>query len=353
MAASVWAKKPLVRASLTSAVGVVVLVVVWRLLGRSVSWTGIELQAGSLALAVTGAFVFLLGRAWRFWFLIPEQRRQPLQVLGLTGAGWGAGLLLPGPSGDVAFVALAHRVLGLTIARSSGIAVLARLFDLVSIALVAVLTAIVSETGEPAALGLAAFIGAAGVVMLAALLLRRPRRVLLRTVSRIPRLRGLTLRAEAGMSELSNRRTLSGVAAATVLCRLATAAQYAGLMSMVGIHLAFWETWFVLSLRTLLFTIPIQGIAGIGTSQAWWTSALLVEGVPFSVAVAASVTLQAVDLAVSLPIAALCSVPVLGRRMGSSRSRKISAATPIVTGALPAYSPSPSMSKQGTPVDGH
>ena len=352
MAASLWARRPLVRASLTSAVGVALVVVVLRLVGRSVPWSGIELQAGSLALAISGAAAFLLGRAWRFWFLIPEERRAPLRVLGLTGAGWGAGLLLPGPSGDVAFVALARRVLGLSIVRASGIAVLARLFDLVSIAAVAVVTALISETSEPAAMALAAAVGAAGVALLVGMLMGRPRRVLLRVASRIPRLRGLTNRAEAGMAELSNPRTLTGVAATTVLCRLATAAQYAGLMSMAGIHLAFWETWFVLSLRTLLFTIPVQGIAGIGTSQAWWTSALLVEGVPLSVAVAASVTLQALDLAVSLPIAGLSSIPALAAWMGPSRSRKMAAATPIVTGALPAYSPSPPM-QQGQPIDGH
>ena len=39
-------------------------------------------------------------------------------------------------------------------------------------------------------------------------------------------------------------------------------------MSMVGLHLGFWQTWFVLSIRTLLLAIPIQGIAGIGTGQA-------------------------------------------------------------------------------------
>ena len=352
MAASLRARRPLVRASLTSGVGVVLLVIVLRLVGHTVPWSGVQVQAGSLALAIGGAAVFLVGRAWRFWFLIPEGRRSPLRVLSLTGLGWGAGLLLPGPSGDVAFVAAAHRVVGLTLVRGSGIAVLARLFDLVSIAAVAVLTALVTETGEPATMAVVGVIGAGGVGVLAGMLLRGPRGVLLRAASRVPRLRGLTDRAEAGMSELSNARLISGVAAATVLCRVATAAQYAGLMSMVGIHLGFWETWFVLSLRTLLFTIPIQGIAGIGTSQAWWTSALLVEGVSFSTAVAASVTLQALDLAVSLPIAALCSLPALGA-MFPSRSRKIAAATPVATGVLPAYSGSPTMSQRGTPIDGH
>jgi hypothetical protein len=84
----------------------------------------------------------------------------------------------------------------------------------------------------------------------------------------------------------------------------------------------------------LLFTVPVQGIAGIGTSQAWWTSALLLEGVPLGVAVAASVTLQALDLAVSLPIAALASLLSFTAR-SASRSREPSAAASEVRVARP------------------
>jgi hypothetical protein len=84
-------------------------------------------------------------------------------------------------------------------------------------------------------------------------------------------------------------------------------------MSMVGLHLGFWQTWFVLSIRTLLLTIPIQGIAGIGTGQAWWAGALLLEGLSGGVAVGAGLTLQAVDLAISLPVAGIASMLLIRR----------------------------------------
>ena len=81
----------------------------------------------------------------------------------------------------------------------------------------------------------------------------------------------------------------------------------------MGLHLGFWQTWFVLSIRTLLLTIPIQGIAGIGTGQAWWAGALLLEGVSGGLAVGAGLTLQAIDLAVSLPVAGIASALLIRR----------------------------------------
>lgn len=320
MPVKVWLRRPLVRGTVASVVGIGFVLIVWRALGRPISWDSIQLAPLPLALAVCGAVVFLAGRAWRFAILLPGPRSRLPGVAGVTGVGWGAGLLLPGPSGDVAFVAVARRVLGVSIARASGVAVLARILDLGSIALVAALAAAVSVGVEPrGVLVLAAVIAAGALAAFAALLLPRPRAWGLGVAGRIPRLSGLAGRAEAAMIELSNPRVTAGLLGSTALCRVATAVQYAGLLSLVGLHLGFWQTWFALSIRTLLFTVPIQGIAGIGTSQAWWTTGLVLEGVPLSAAVAASVTIQALDLAISLPLAAATSLLALVGRRASRR----------------------------------
>lgn len=319
MPVKVWLQRPLVRATIASVAGVLFVLIVWRVLGRPVSWNAVELGALPLALTVSGAAVFLAARAWRFWTLLGD-RRAPLPVAGVTGIGWGAGLLLPGPSGDVAFVAAARRVLAVTVARASGAAVLARLLDLASIALVAALAAGVSATAEPGSvLILSGVIALGAVALIAGLSLRRPRGVLLRAASRVPRLNGLAERAEAAMADLSRPRLAAALVSSTALCRIATAVQYSGLMAMVGLHLGFWQTWFALSIRTLLFTVPVQGIAGIGTSQAWWTTALVLEGLPVGAAVSASVTLQALDLIISLPIAGLCSLLAFTARVRARR----------------------------------
>jgi len=147
-----------------------------------------------------------------------------------------------------------------------------------------------------------------------ALAIPRPRRAILGVAARIPRVGQFAARADTALDELATRRRWLGLVAATATCRLATALQYSALFTLVGLELGFWPTWFALSIRTLLFTIPIQGIAGIGTGQAWWAGALLLEGVAAGDAVASGITLQAIDLAVSLPVAGLMSLALLRRR---------------------------------------
>jgi len=305
----------LLRAAITSVVTVLVLLLAWRLLGgHNVRWQGINPSVGSIALAALGAACFLVGRAWRFAVLLPKRRGSLRELLGATAASWGAGLLLPGPSADVTFVAVARTRFAVGVARGSGSAIVARILDVVSLSLIAVVASFFTSTVEhPAVVLAAAAAFVVGVGVLLSLIIPGPRTLVTRLAARIPRLAPLASRAEAELDELNSRARWANLVGSTMFCRLATAVQYAALMSMVGLHLGFWQTWFVLSIRTLLLTIPIQGIAGIGTGQAWWATALLLEGVGGGLAVGAGLTLQAIDLAVSLPVAGIGSALLFRR----------------------------------------
>src|ERR1700722_12668836 len=291
----------LLRAAITSVVTVLVLLLVWRLFGGNhLRWQGINPNAGSIALAAFGAACFLIGRAWRFGALLPRRKGSARELLGATAASWGAGLLLPGPSADVTFVALARTRFAVGVARGSGSAIVARVLDAVSLALIAVVASFfTSQVEPPAVILLAAAVFVVGVGALLALIIPGPRTLVTRLAGRIPRLGGLAARAEAELEELNSRARWANLLASTVFCRVATVIQYTALLHMVDVNLGLWQTWFVLSIRTLLLTIPIQGIAGIGTGQAWWATALLLEGVAGGLAVGAGLTLQAIDLAVS------------------------------------------------------
>jgi Lysylphosphatidylglycerol synthase TM region len=299
----------LIRAGITSVVTVLVLVLAWRLLGKKVVWQGVNLSVTSILLAAFGAACFLVGRAWRFGALLPRRQGSSRELLGATAASWGAGLLLPGPSADVTFVAVARTRFAVGVARGSGSAIVARILDVVSLALVAVVASFFTTPVILAAGG--AFLLGLGVLL--SLIIPGPRTVVTRLAGRIPKLAGLATRAEAELDELNSRGRWAHLVGSTAFCRVATAIQYGALMSMVGLHLGFWQTWFVLSIRTLLLTIPIQGIAGIGTGQAWWAGALLLEGVSPELAVGAGLTLQAIDLAVSLPVAGIGSTLLFRR----------------------------------------
>lgn len=310
----------LLRAAITSVVTVLVLLLVWHLFGGNhLRWQGITLSVGSIALAAFGAACFLVGRAWRFGALLPRREGSSRELLGATAASWGAGLLLPGPSADVTFVALARTRFGVGVARGSGSAIVARILDVVSLSLIAVVAAFLAGSNvHPAVILAAALAFAVGVGVLLSLIIPGPRTLVTRLAARIPRLAGLATRAESELDVLNSRARWANLIGSTIFCRIATVIQYAALMSMVGLHLGFWQTWFVLSIRTLLLTIPIQGIAGIGTGQAWWAGALLLEGVNGSLAVAAGLTLQAIDLAVSLPVAGIGSTLLFRRHRDPS-----------------------------------
>jgi uncharacterized membrane protein YbhN (UPF0104 family) len=305
----------LIRAAITSVVTVLVLVLVWRLLGHGVTWHSVDLSVGSILLAGFGAACFLVGRAWRFGALLPRRDGSARELLGATAASWGAGLLLPGPSADVTFVALARTRFAVGVARGSGSAVVARILDAVSLALIAVIASFFTAYHEPPpVLLLAGGVFVVGVGVLLAMIIPGPRTVVTRLGAKIPKLAGLAARAEAELDELNSRARWANLLGSTAFCRVATVIQYTALMHMVGINLGFAQTWFVLSIRTLLLTIPIQGIAGIGTGQAWWAGALVFEGIPAELAVSAGLTLQAIDLAVSLPVAGLGSTLLFRRR---------------------------------------
>ncbi len=305
----------LIRAAITSVVTVLVLVLVWRLLGHGVTWHSVDLSVGSVLLAAFGAACFLVGRAWRFGALLSRRDGSSRELLGATAASWGAGLLLPGPSADVTFVALARTRFAVGVARGSGSAVVARILDAVSLALIAVVASFFTAYHEPPpVLLLAACVFVAGVGVLLAMIIPGPRTVITRLAGRVPKLGGLAARAEAELDELNSRARWASLLGSTAFCRVATVIQYTALMHMVGVNLGVAQTWFVLSIRTLLLTIPIQGIAGIGTGQAWWAGALVFEGVPAELAVSAGLTLQAIDLAVSLPVAGLGSTLLFRRR---------------------------------------
>src|SRR2546423_1438338 len=101
-----------------------------------------DVSPGVVLLAALAAFSFILARAWRYRLLLGNgQPRRMRTILAVTLSSWGASLLLPGPSGDAAFVMLARTRLDAPVAVGVGAAVLSRLLDLVSLLLIALITA--------------------------------------------------------------------------------------------------------------------------------------------------------------------------------------------------------------------
>jgi hypothetical protein len=284
-------------------------------------------RPAELFTAALAALGFIAARAWRYRVLLPSRppagggRARPASALAtgvVTLAAWGPGLLLPTVASDAAFVWLAATRLRTPLELGLGATVVARLLDVGSLLLLALLAARLGGVDLAPALGAAGALAVLAVaVALLGLVLGRPRGRLLGWLAGLPwlgpRLRPRLRRLDAGMAHLGRPGPVVQLLAGTGLARLFTAFQYLALFTAVGQTLSFWQVWFALSVRTLLLALPLQGVAGLGTTQLWWITALLLLGRPLQQAIVAGTSVHLLDLSVSLVLAGLgwAALPLL------------------------------------------
>jgi lysylphosphatidylglycerol synthase-like protein len=301
-------KQRWVRVAVPVAVSAALLFLVLRAVRPSVlAETLAEVSPGLALLAALAAFGFVAARALRYRLLLGNgQPRRMLTILGVTLSSWGASLILPGPSGDAAFVMLARTRLKAPVAVGVGAALLSRLLDVASLLLVALITAPLAGVILPRALlggGVALALLIAGG--LTALFWGRSRRALVGWLERQALPRSIHERLHFAIEELGSGSRPVLLVAATLAARVATGLQYFALFAAIDQPLSLVQVWFALSIRTLLLAVPLQGLGGLGTMQVWWTAALTLLGWPAEEALAASLAVHLLDLCVSLPQAAL------------------------------------------------
>jgi uncharacterized membrane protein YbhN (UPF0104 family) len=267
-----------------------------------------------VAAAAAAAACVILARAWRYNALLfpmgarsrTRRRASAASMVTVALASWGPGLILPTPTADATFIWLAKVRLGVSIDRSATAVVLARLLDLSSLLLVGLLTAPLAGVKLPLIAQLGAGLAMAAILAVLAGLLWAPSRGRLgRLLGRVPRAGRYVERLDAALAELAHGRSLVQLILSTAAARLFTAFQYLALFAAVGLPLGFWQAWFALSVRTLLLAIPVQGPAGLGTTQLWWVTALLLLGTSAHTAIVAGLSVHLLDLVVSLSLAAL------------------------------------------------
>ena len=265
-----------------------------------------------------GAFVSIVMRAARYRMLLSMTRGRFPRVLMATLAGWGVSLLLPGPSGEAALIVLLRRRLAVPLTVGTGAMLLSRLLDGASLLVLVLVTAPLAGVHLPGILLVGGIALAAVIVTsLVALFWERPRRRITGWLERLPLPQAWHQRLHAAIEELGNGSQPLLLVSATVIARLATGLQYLALFTAIHQSISLVQVWFALSVRTLLFAIPVQGIGGLGTSQLWWSAGLTLLGWPLDDALAASLAVHLIDLSVSLPQAAIGAVLLMTRRAES------------------------------------
>jgi hypothetical protein len=269
-----------------------------------------------VAAAALAALGFVAARAWRFRVLLfPGSGQMLPSLLVITLAAWGPGLVLPAVASDATFVWLARTRLGVGVERGAAAVIVARLLDLASLLAIGLVSATVAGVALPASLRVAGTAGALALVGLtAALLWARTRGPLLDLPRRLPRLGPRVDGLDAALALAARPGAIAGLALSTLTARLFSAVQYLALFAAVGQVLSFWQGWFALSVRTLLLGLPVQGVGGLGTTQLWWVTALVLLGQPLHRALTAGVSLHLLDLTISLCLACMGWIPLVSLR---------------------------------------
>jgi uncharacterized membrane protein YbhN (UPF0104 family) len=253
-----------------------------------------------LVLAALLAVAYVAMRAWRYHLLLG--RGSWVATMGVTAASWGAGQVLPGPGSDAAFIWFAKSDLDASVTRGTGAALVARLLDLASLAMILLVSADLAGVRLARPLRITAVALAIGLVVLLLLFFVRPtRRWLLARAERLPVVGSFAVRAEVALADLSSSRVVAGLVVSTVLARVLAALEYLCFFWALGAHLSFWQVWLALAVRTLLFALPVQGLGGLGTSQVWWAGGLALAGLPLTAALTLGLEVQVLDLVVALP----------------------------------------------------
>ncbi len=296
-----WAGRPWPRVVLGSLVAAVLLALVLHKV--SLATVGHALTHVSPPLVLLAALLaagYVAMRALRYRLLLGGGSSPA--VLGVTAASWGAGQVLPGPGGDAAFIWLARRELGASVPRGTGAAVVARLFDFASLAVILLVAADLAGARLPRSLRMGAItLALVLLVVIATLFIERVRQPLLRRVEGVRFVGRLAVRAETALGELSSWRVGVGLLATTAGARVLAALEYLCLFLALGAHVTFWQVWLALAVRTLLFALPIQGVGGFGTSQVWWGAGLALAGLAIGPALTLGLEIQVMDLLVALP----------------------------------------------------
>jgi hypothetical protein len=271
----------------------------WLLLSPQVVASLGRLATQTNPLPVLAAFALVTAvqwlRAWRFAVMMTGRLALPgaaLTRIAFQLTFWN--FLLPLRLGELSFPVLMQRRLGYGLLHSGGVLLLARLFDLCIVGAI-LLGAAAALDVWPGLGRILLSLGACGLV-LAPLGLAVAGPALRPHLGKLPRIGDAATRLTAGLGAIGGYGAgltavgltlgawlLFGLAA--ILVAGATVATVSPAAAMLGA-----------AAGNVAFALPINGIAGIGPSQAAWAAATTWVGVPWDDAVVSALALHAVVL---------------------------------------------------------
>jgi uncharacterized membrane protein YbhN (UPF0104 family) len=260
-----------------------------RSLGSARTLATVRPQWPDLAAVAVLYALFTAGRGVRFRLLLPGR----LSWAEAVGLGWlysAVVSVLPGGLGELAVPVLCRRAPGGAAAATAAV-VLSRIQDLLSwVVVVAGVAPLLTGLVVPARLGLAA--GTAAVCAAsAALLWPRSRRALVVLGRALP-LAGVQAFLDRLDGDLGAMARNGAAWVVTFALRGLSVGTYYFALHAFGARVTVAEAAAGGALVALLLVLPVQGIAGLGTVEVWWITALRLFGLSWPVAAVAAIGLH-------------------------------------------------------------
>lgn len=257
-----------------------------------------------LAQALGLQVLFVLFRAQRFQGLAgltsatPRKRgdRRPWAWFGPVAAYSMTCSVFPGGSGEL-LLPLYLEPYGVTTGTGLGMAAGGRVLDLGwGLVLAVVLGIWLIPAARWGTMGLV-LAGVAGLLAAAWLALRYAQPVVSR-LSRVSWGKKIAVALEDGVKVFRTMsiRRWAWLSVVTLAIKLSSAAFYFVLARGMGFHVGFLALTVAMVFYSLFMVIPVQGIAGIGTVDAWWVVALTLVGIPLPSAIVLALTFHVVNL---------------------------------------------------------
>jgi len=216
-------------------------------------------------------------------------------------------LALPFRLGELGFPVLMQRRYGIGFLHATGVLLLARLFDLAAVGCI-LLASAWSLGIIPGALKLVAAVGAL-VLAVAPFGVALAGRALRPHLVRLPYVGKIAEPLSAALDALGDARTRVAVVAVGFAIWLALAWMAVLVADAVVDTASAMAAVLGGAASSVAFALPINGIAGIGPTQAAWVAATVQAGVPWDDAVISALALHAVVLVNAVVLGGLAMLP--------------------------------------------
>lgn len=247
-------------------------------------------------------------RAWRYSMMTSVHLNLPdAAMVRIACQANFLNLALPFRLGELGFPVLMQRRYGIGFLHATGVLLLARLFDLAAVGCI-LLASAWSLGIIPGALKLVAAVGAL-VLAVAPFGVALAGRALRPHLVRLPYVGKIAEPLSAALDALGDARTRMAVVAVGFAIWLALAWMAVLVADAVVDTASAMAAVLGGAASSVAFALPINGIAGIGPTQAAWVAATVQAGVPWDDAVISALALHAVVLVNAVVLGGLAMLP--------------------------------------------